>query len=322
MTGRETGPLVSVIVPTFNRPDSLRAAAESVNAQTYASIQLIVVDDSTTPTETALKGLDLDAIAEIHFIRSANPQGAAAARNRGIAAADGTYVAFLDDDDRWESEKIEKQVAAFEAAAPDVGVVYTGQRYVDEAGHTTTIRTPTTQGWVTEQLLAGAPLAPFSTVMVRASAIADAGTIDERFPIWEDREWYFRLSTVCQFVTVPEPLVIRRMGDHGQLSSDFARIRDVSYPLFLDTHAPLAASYGRERAFEASMARMLAVAALDTGHYADARHASIRAIRAEPTNTTAWVYLVLSLGGRVTYRLAQSVKRRFSAAQASNNTSP
>ncbi|WP_338727592.1 glycosyltransferase [Haladaptatus sp. DJG-WS-42] len=322
MTGRETGPLVSVIVPTFNRPAALRAAAESVNAQTYDSIQLIVVDDSTTPAETALTGLDLDAIAEIHFIRSGNPQGAAAARNRGIAAADGTYVAFLDDDDRWDLEKIEKQVEAFEAAAPDVGVVYTGQRYVDEAGRTTTIRTPTTHGWVTKQLLAGAPLAPFSTVMVRASAIEEAGTIDERFPIWEDREWYLRLSMVCQFVAVPEPLVIRKMGDHGQLSSDFARIRDVSYPLFLDTHAPLAASYGMERAFAASMARMLAVAALDTGHYKDARHASLRAIRAGPTNGTSWVYLALSLGGRFTYRLAQVLKRRLSTPQASNNTSP
>lgn len=320
MTGGD--PLVSVVVPTYNRPTALRAAVASINQQTYRSIQLIVVDDSTDSAETALADLALTAIEEVHFIRTASPAGAAAARNRGIAAADGTFVAFLDDDDRWEADKIERQVAAFETGSADLGLVYTGQRYVDREGNTTTIRTPTTRGWVTRALLAGAPLAPFSTVMVRKSAIDEAGTIDERFPIWEDREWYFRLSTVCTFDIIPEPLVIRRMGDSSQLTRDFDRIRDVSYPLFLETHRSLAASYGMERQFEASMARMLAIAALDTGHYSAARTASLRALRKEPTNRTSWVYLLLSVGGRLTYGFAQTLKRRFDPAQASNSTSP
>lgn len=322
MTVREDAPLVSVVVPTFNRPKALRAAVESINEQTYQSIQLIVVDDSTKSAESALKDLELSAIEEVHFIRTATPKGAAVARNRGIAAADGTYVAFLDDDDRWDAAKIERQVVTFEVNDATVGVVYTGQRYVDTNGKTTTVRTPTTKGWVTRQLLIGAPLAPFSTVMVRKSAIDEAGLIDERFPIWEDREWYLRLSTVCRFEPIPEPLVVRTMGDSSQLTRDFERIRDIAYPLFLETHRPLASSYGMTREFEASMARMLAIAALDTGHYDVAREASIRALKRDPTNRTSWVYLALSFGGRLTYGLAQALKRRFFSAQASKNTSP
>ncbi|MFC6731890.1 hypothetical protein ACFQH3_11495 [Haladaptatus sp. GCM10025707] len=90
----------------------------------------------------------------------------------------------------------------------------------------------------------------------------------------------------------------------------------------LETHRPLAASYGMVPEFEAATARMLAVAALDAGAYRDARRASIRALRATPTDSASWAYLALSLGGRLTYGLARTLKRRVSRTQASNNTLP
>ena len=98
-------PLVSVVLPTYDRPALVRKAVASVGAQTYPNVELLVVDDcSPTPVEQALEGLSLGPSIAVRVLRHEENRGGNAARNTGIRVAAGEYVAFLDDDDRWHPE--------------------------------------------------------------------------------------------------------------------------------------------------------------------------------------------------------------------------
>ena len=310
--GRDDIPLVSVVLPTYGRPDFLTEAVESVLSQTHGRLELLVVDDcSPEPMAPALDGIDAGAFGgekSLRVVRHEENQGANGARNTGIEEADGEFIAFIDDDDLWAESKIERQLAAFDD--PEVGVVYTGMRYVVD-GEPVHVLEPTLAGDVTEALLVGEPLGTFSTLMVRTSVARQTGPLDERFPCWQDREWPIRLSTRCRFGVVSEPLVDHRTTDHEQITDDFASKRDLAYPLFVETFRPLAAEYGVDtvRRMIASRSRAVAESALETGNYGDARRFALRAVRESPTDLTAVLLLALSLGGRPAFTITQRIKR-------------
>jgi len=304
MDGAGPEPLVSVVVPTYGRDHAhLRTAVESVDAQTYRPLELVVVDDSKADVRSTVTGAT-DVPTRIR--RGGDHGGAGAARNTGIGAAEGSYIAFLDDDDMWEPEKLERQVAATETD-PEIGLVVTGQRYVRD-GERIGRRFPDVDGDVTQALLRGARLCPFSAAMVRASAVRQAGLVDESLPIWEDLEWYVRLSQHCRVATIDAPLVTRRMGDHKQLTDDFEQLRDHAYPRMRDKHRSLAAEYGPdvERRFVASLAASVATTALSAGQYADAYRFAKRAVFADPRFIRGYLLLLVSLGGRPAYRVTRT----------------
>jgi len=306
-----SAPTVSVVIPTYDRPTYLSRAAASVDAQTFDDVELVVVDDSSEPpVRSVLEDLPLESIAAVTYLRHETNRGANAARNTGIEAASGEFVAFLDDDDWWERTKVERQVERFREADPDVGVVYTGTRYLNADDGTSLVTIPHLEGRVTREVLTGGQIEEFSAAMVRASAIEDAGLPDERFPSWQDREWYLRLSRHCAFAVVPEPLTVRQMGHGGQISDDYERKRDVSYPLFLERHRPLAAEYGSrcERLFVASLTRLLGRSAFKNGYYREAAVHLARSLRYDPFALDAYTYLLASLGGRRTHQLGRRIK--------------
>lgn len=298
------GPLVSVVITTYNRPELLAEAVESVRDQTYGNLEIVVVDDcSETPAAEVLGDLP-----DVEVVRHEENRGANAARNTGIRESSGEFVGFLDDDDRWLPEKIERQLEPFEDDA--VGLVYTGGKSVDDEGNVVSVYRPRMRGDVTTQLFTGGYIGSFSKVLVRRSAIEEAGTLDERFPSWQDREWYVRLSEVCEFDYVDEPLVVHQSPD-VQISADFERKRDVTYPLFVSKHRSTAASYGRyhERRFMATAARALGASALENDHYREAVRYLARSLRYYPFSPRVVGYLLLALGGNRTYRGVQKLKR-------------
>lgn len=132
---QEANNLVSVIIPTYNRCALLRRALESVQAQTHAELEILVVDDgSTDDTEDMVRALDDE---RIQFFPSKLNGGGGMARWRGAEAATGSYLAYLDSDDYWLPEKIDRQLAALRASGFAEGVVVNpplvereGQRYV------------------------------------------------------------------------------------------------------------------------------------------------------------------------------------------------
>ncbi|WP_290818578.1 glycosyltransferase [Halovivax sp.] len=317
----DASPLVSVVLPTYDRPRMLVEAVESVAAQAYPNLELLVVDDgSPTPAATILEERAPSAL-EWRCLRHDENRGANAARNTGIRAAAGEYVAFLDDDDRWSPETVASQVAALWGAGERAGVALVGQRTL-HGDDETAIRLPTIEGEATGDLMAGEPAGTFSTMLVRRSVVDDAGLPDERFPALQDREWMIRLSRHCEFVSVREPLVERRFGDYEQIDDAFEPKRDTTHPLFLEKHRELAAEHGRERQFRAWLATTVAGTGLTNGHYGDARRFALRAIRSNPRARRAYVYLALALGGHLTYRSAVRFARFTRGLQTKFWTEP
>jgi glycosyltransferase involved in cell wall biosynthesis len=308
----ERTPLVSVVLPTYGRPEYVLDAIRSVGEQTYSPVELVVVDDhSPEPVAPVVRELDVD-VASVECIRHGENRGANAARNTGIRAASGELLAFLDDDDRWTPRYLERAVRAFDD--PHVGLVTVGARVVDEEGRTRNEFIPRAfSDDPLDDLLDGALVGSFSRFVVRASVVRDAGALDERLPSWQDWEWQFRLARHCRFAAVPEALVIRRFGSYGQITDDFEKRRDVSYPLFVQAHREAIAnrSPADERRFVALLSRSLAASAMHTGRYRAALRYLLRALRHDPRATETYLYLAAALGGPLTHRPLQRLKRRL-----------
>ena len=186
--------LVSVIIPTYNSDRYIAAAIRSVLAQTYPHWEILVIDDgSQDETQQILQPMVEQYGDRLHYIYQAN-QGVSAARNRGIEAATGEFVAFLDADDIFLADKLAAQIAVF-AAQPHLGMVHSGWRRVDAAGNPLLdvepwqeIPTLDLESW-----LRWKPVLP-SAMMFRRQWLVEAGGFDSRFPPAEDTELVLRLA--------------------------------------------------------------------------------------------------------------------------------
>jgi glycosyltransferase involved in cell wall biosynthesis len=194
------------VLPTYNRADLLPNSIESVLNQTYADLELVVVDDASSDrTEPVVRGFD---DPRIRYVAHETNQGVSAARNTGIARSRGDIVAFQDSDDEWLPEKLRKQMDVFNNAPPDVGVVYTGmyrcvggdERYLPYPGiekkegdiQDSIIR----QNFISTQMAA-----------VRRDCFNVVGDFDEKLAALVDWELWIRLSRHYRFRLVDEPLV-------------------------------------------------------------------------------------------------------------------
>ncbi|WP_313996588.1 glycosyltransferase family A protein [uncultured Paenibacillus sp.] len=186
---------VSVIVPTHNRTDMLLQAVESVCRQTVKPLEIIVVDDaSERPPEQALEPLKRYGAA-IRCIRFDSPRGACAARNEGAEQAKGGILMFLDDDDTWEPEKIERQLAVFRAK-PEVGLVYGGRLVVGDADRDRVIGRimPKARGRLFPAILYENHIGMTSSVALKRELFIEAGGFDPRFPALQDYDLWIRCS--------------------------------------------------------------------------------------------------------------------------------
>jgi len=214
--------LVSVVIPTYNCARYLPEAIDSVLAQTYRDFEIIVVDDGSTDNTAEVLARYGDTIC---VIRQTN-QGRSAARNAGILAARGEYIAFLDADDVWLPHKLERQVAVMESQ-PGAAWCYSDYREFGPLGRVAesfferTGRRPPPQGWILLEEMA-APLAWTCTVIARANCFSKAGMFDTSFPVSEDREMWLRLAAYFDAVCVDEVLALYRRHE-TQVTSRTAR---------------------------------------------------------------------------------------------------
>ena len=210
---------VSVVIPTFNRAGLLRTAVESVLAQTYPALEVIVVDDgSTDQTEAMMQAY----VGRVMYLRQANA-GVSAARNRGLAAASGHYVNFLDDDDYFLPTKIESQVRCFEAH-PQVGLVHCRYRFVDEAGDLLDTMGPLPQREVLRRLVcgcfiwSGAPL-------LRRECLERLGGFDEHtWSACEEWDLWLRVAGAYPVACVQEVLGAYRVAATGRMMESLSRL--------------------------------------------------------------------------------------------------
>lgn len=177
-----TARLISVVIPTYNRADYLPEAVDSVLAQGYASLELIVVDDGSTDGTKAL----LAHRGSVRYHYQPN-QGIGAARNAGVELARGSYLAFLDSDDVWMPGKLVRQMAVLDAD-PRVDVVY---------GHAEQFRSPEIEPgyWQRSRTVPGIVAAPVAcSMLIRRAAFDRVGPFDRRLSIGVEMDWYARLA--------------------------------------------------------------------------------------------------------------------------------
>ncbi|OGS71119.1 MAG: hypothetical protein A3F91_08330 [Flavobacteria bacterium RIFCSPLOWO2_12_FULL_35_11] len=197
--------LVSVVIPTYNRVKTIARAINSVLNQTYKKLEILVVDDgSTDNTEKIVRNFKDD---RIKYIRHPYNKGGGAARNTGIRASMGEYIAFLDSDDEWLPEKIEKQLNVFHKSNDSLGVVYTGFQHVDEYGQINKQVIPKERGNLSLKILEWNCIGTASTILVRSIYLKRINGFDETFPSCQDWDLYIRLSKICLFEFVAELLV-------------------------------------------------------------------------------------------------------------------
>ena len=199
-------PLVSVIVPTYNRCELVIRAVESVLVQSYSNIECIVIDDHSTDG-TADRLLDIAPSDDrLRIIQHITNRHVSAARNTGLNAAEGEFIAFLDDDDTWLPDKIEKQVRLLASSSPQVGLVYCWfDIYRDKqliGG-----RHPTLSGNVFDEMMLSQPLGNASTVMVRRSVLDIVEGFDEDLLRGNDGDFIRRVAQHFEVNLVPEVLV-------------------------------------------------------------------------------------------------------------------
>lgn len=242
---------ISVVIPCFNGARFLRQTLESVVRQTYRAHEIIVVDDGSTD--------DSAAIAEsfgplVRVIRQPN-QGESVARNCGIEEACGEWVAFLDADDLWEPEKLERQAPRMSNGAV---AVCTGARIRDEeAGRIVSDWNPVPESFTEEQMLGASCPCNISSVVVKR-------TLSIRFPVWtryaEDALYLLELARLGPMEIVSEPLVIYRRHTKSQSVAN----RDIetrwhdSFDRWIVEHSNI------ESALERNRLRALAVRRLTT----------------------------------------------------------
>ncbi|NQW15883.1 MAG: glycosyltransferase family 2 protein [Chloroflexi bacterium] len=209
-------PLVSVIIPTHDRPVRLRRAIQSAIEQTYTNLEIIVIDDaSESSPQNVISELD---DRRISLLQLETNSGASAARNAGIARATGEYLAFLDDDDRWAPAKIQKQLALFQTSGPEVGMVYCWMEFVDGSGRQVGARRSELHGKVFDQVLGSQRLGGCPTLMVRASAAKQIGGFDESLRRGNDGDFIRRMCRDFEVDYVPEDLVTAEIDDGPRIS--------------------------------------------------------------------------------------------------------
>ncbi len=208
-----TTPLVSVIIPTFNRGWIVKEAIDSVLAQDFADFELIVVDDgSTDHTFKILEEFESD----IRVIRQTN-RGVSAARNCGIQASVGRWIAFLDSDDLWLPQKLSLQVDFFSSHG-DAMICQTEEQWIRNGVRVNPkARHHKFSGLIFERSLELCLVSP-SAVMIRKDLFDNVGLFDESLPACEDYDLWLRVSCRFPVYLIDTPLIIKRGGHADQLS--------------------------------------------------------------------------------------------------------
>lgn len=211
--GTNDNPLVSVIVPTYNRAWILAEAVDSVLNQEYTDFELIVVDDGSTdetPQLLAAYGDDLTVIRQPN-------RGVSAARNAGIRAAAGELIAFLDSDDHWLGEKLSRQVDYF-SHHPDMSICQTEEIWMRQGARVNPRRKHRKRaGMIFQHCLPLCLISP-SAVMMRRPLFDRIGLFDETLPACEDYDLWLRVACEYPVGLIDQPLIVKRGGHRDQLS--------------------------------------------------------------------------------------------------------
>lgn len=211
--------LVSVVLPVFNGASTVEETVASVLAQTCQDFELIAINDgSTDSTVDVLKQIQDPRLRVVSFPNA----GLAASRNRGLYLAQGNYISFIDADDLWTPQKLQRQVEILEQR-PDTAIAYSWTDFVDDDGNFVHAGIHSKlSGDVYEALFVSNFVESGSNVLMRRGALAGIGGFDEALRAAEDWDCFLKLARSHKFAVVPEVQVLYRQPATS-MSSNFIR---------------------------------------------------------------------------------------------------
>ncbi len=209
-------PRISVVIPSFNRLHTLPRALDSVRAQTVPPDEIIVVDDGSsdgTARHLARYYKDVKCMVQKHA-------GVSAARNGGIRAARGDWIALLDSDDTWHSRKLERQAAALTDTS-GYRVCHTDEVWIRDGRRVNPGRRHAKQGgWIFRQCLPLCAMSP-SSILIHRDVFDETGLFDESLPACEDYDLWLQITARYPVLFVPEALTVKYGGHDDQLSRQY-----------------------------------------------------------------------------------------------------
>lgn len=287
-------PLVSIVIPTYNRAVLTSRAIDSVLAQSYDRFEVLVVDDGSTDDTEAVVRARKDP--RIRYLRQPRNRGVAAARNRGIGEAAGELIAFLDSDDRWLPRKLDRQIELVQRRPGKVAFFYTGA--VERQEHGDEVWIPEARGNVLSDMMhRNVVHVATSSSLIRREVFETVGLFDEDLPANEDHDLWTRIATFFQFDFVPEPLIV--YADQPASSSGSER-RSLNFAAnmrarldFLDLHGAEAKRLGVKHLYHLDCARRHLESPF--GQPRQARIHLTKAVLGNPAEPRLYLWLAFSL---------------------------
>ncbi len=227
--------LVSVIIPTYLRPDNILRAIDSVLKQTYKPIEIIIVDDNGINTsfqiETEKKLQPLIDERKIVYIKHEINKNGSAARNTGLKASHGDFINFLDDDDIFMSDKIQKQISNLEKKTSDFGGITCNIKVISSSHsfYTNNLK----EGNLAEPLLCGKMRFNTSSILFRREVLEEINGFDETFYRHQDWELYIRFFRKYK-MAVSQEVLLHKISTPNVLSKSPLKAIEYKYK-FLDT---------------------------------------------------------------------------------------
>ena len=213
-------PLVSVVIPAYRRGHVIERALQSVLEQTYQDFEILVVDDGSKDNTASVVAALAKTEPRIHYLCHDTNRGAQAARNTGIRAATGKWVAFLDSDDYWLPDSLEKRLTIAEKES--VEVVYSGCNVIRNDGNLTPFGIPAFSGSIYFNVLIS-PGPMFQSLLVSKVALEAIEYLDEKIIAYQEWDTSIRLAKLFNFAFMPEPTFIYDCRGDDTISKNMKR---------------------------------------------------------------------------------------------------
>ena len=205
---------LSIIIPTFNRCKLLNRALNSVFNQTYSDYEVIVIDDGSTDDTAEMLQKNF---THLRYSYQSN-HGVSTARNKGLELAKGEWVAFLDSDDEWLPQKLEKQISLLKAK-PDYKICHTEELWIRNGVRVNQMKKhKKAGGWIFPQCLPLCAMSP-SSILIHRSVFDSIGYFDTSLPACEDYDLWLRITAKYPVLYLEEPLIKKYGGHDDQLST-------------------------------------------------------------------------------------------------------